>query len=59
MGKKYDAADDAELVTFVPIHNFTGYPDGKKTEFRAGIESIPVSKEFAQLMRDKGHVEGN
>jgi len=45
----------ADLVTFVPAEDFTGYPDGKKTAFKAGVESQPVPAEFAALMREKGH----
>lgn len=45
------------LVTFTPAETFTGYPDGKSPVlFKAGVESVPVTTEFAQLMRAKGHV---
>jgi hypothetical protein len=42
---------------FVPVEEFTGYPDGKTpVVFKPGVLSIPVTPEFAQLMRDKGLV---
>lgn len=45
----------AATETFVPAVTFDGYPDGRtKVTFRAGVESIPVPPEFAQLMRAKG-----
>jgi len=46
------------LETFVPAVDFIGfYPDDfTKVEFKAGVESIPVSPEFASLMREKGLV---
>lgn len=51
------AAESAALVTFTPAEDFTGYPDGKtKVQFKAGIESGPVTEDFALLMREKGHV---
>ncbi len=46
-------------VTFVPAVDFLGFPEGsgrRGVKFKAGQESIPVSREFAQLMRDKGLV---
>lgn len=46
-----------KLVAFTPASSFTAYPAGKKTEFTAGVESIPVPEDFAQLMRDKGRIE--
>ncbi len=56
MSKKPDKAD-APLVTFTPAETFTGYPDGKTAVlFKAGVESIPVTEDFAELMRAKGHV---
>lgn len=46
-----------KLVTFTPAETFTGYPDGKTAAlFKAGVESQPVTEDFAQLMRKKGHV---
>lgn len=47
------------MVTFVPAVDFLGFPEGsgrRGINFKAGQESIPVSPEFAQLMRDKGLV---
>lgn len=47
------------VVTFVPAVDFLGFPEGsgrRGVNFKAGQESIPVSTEFAQLMRDKGLV---
>lgn len=44
-------------VTFVPAEDFTGYPFGHRTEFKTGQRSIPVAESFADLMREKGHVE--
>lgn len=47
----------AASETFIPAVSFTGYPKGKTpVEFKAGVESIPVSPAYAQLMRDKGLV---
>jgi hypothetical protein len=57
MTRRVQKASDPDTETFIPAVTFDGYPDGvTKVTFRAGVESIPVSKEFAQLMRDKGHV---
>lgn len=43
--------------TFVPSVSFTGYPDGvSAVEFKAGVESPPVSPEYAELIRAKGFV---
>lgn len=54
---KAPVATEPTLVTFTPAEDFTGYPDGKtKVLFHAGVESIPVTEAFAQLMREKGHV---
>lgn len=47
-------------VTFVPAVDFLGFPEGsgrRGVNFKAGQESIPVSRAFAQLMRDKGLVD--
>lgn len=42
------------LETFVPSVDFTGYPDGvTPVEFKTGVESIPVSPEYAALIRSK------
>jgi hypothetical protein len=44
-------------TTFIPRVSFTGFPDGvTPVQFMAGVESIPVAPDFAQLMRDKGLV---
>lgn len=44
-----------ETVTFTPKVDFLGYPDGKTgVNFKAGVESTPVSPKFAELMRAKG-----
>lgn len=57
MTRKADARVAAATESFVPALSFTGYPDGKTpVQFTAGIESVPVPSDFAQLMRDKGHV---
>lgn len=40
--------------TFIPSVTFEGYPDGvHKIVFSAGVESIPVSPEYAALIRAK------
>ncbi len=47
------------MITFLPGRTFTGFPDGdhrKPVLFTAGVESIPVSEDYAQLMREKGLV---
>jgi hypothetical protein len=57
--RKLDESASAAPVTetFIPAVSFTGYPKGKTAvEFVAGVESIPVSPAYAQLMRDKGLV---
>lgn len=57
MTKRVPKAADQDAETFIPAVTFDGYPDGKtKVTFRAGVESIPVPAEYAQLMRDKGLV---
>lgn len=47
---------EEKLVTFKPAFGFVGYPFGTPVQFSEGIESIPVPEDYAQLMRDKGHV---
>ena len=44
------------LETFVPLRTFYGRPDdqGEEVTFQAGVESIPVSPEYAALIREKG-----
>lgn len=47
------------MTIFVPAVTFTGFPDGDHKHpvlFKAGVNSPPVTEEFAQLMRDKGLV---
>ena len=45
----------SDLVTFIPKVGFLGFPDGKTgVDFKAGVESIPVSSEYADLIRKKG-----
>lgn len=44
-----------EAVTFIPKVDFLGFPKGKTgVNFKAGVESIPVSPEYAALIRKKG-----
>lgn len=55
--KKPDDAKSAlpATETFVPSVSFYGYPDGEtEVFFEAGKESIPVSPEYAALIRAKG-----
>lgn len=55
MTAKKEPAKAPETVTFIPKVDFLGYPDGKTgINFKAGVESIPVSPEFAALIRAKG-----
>lgn len=57
MTRKRELSFPTPAETFVPAVSFTGYPDGKTpVQFIAGVESAPVSAEFAQLMREKGLV---
>jgi len=49
-------AKDTSRVTFVADTDFTGYPYGHKTAFKAGERSVPVAESFAELMREKGLV---
>ncbi len=51
-----DEATDGDMKTFFPTINFTGYPEDKKTEFFAGVESVPVSASYLELLRAKGFV---
>ncbi len=47
------------MKTFLPAKTFTGYPDGdhrRPVKFTMGVESEPVTDEYAQLMLDKGLV---
>ncbi|MUZ53025.1 hypothetical protein GOZ97_07405 [Agrobacterium vitis] len=51
------ASTAAPTETFVPAVSFLGYPDGStEVHFVAGVESAPVTAEFATLMRAKGLV---
>jgi len=43
-------------VRVVPLESFTGYPDGIRTRFEAGV-SIPVPPAYATILRDKDLVE--
>lgn len=59
--KPYEGNYTGALETFVPASSFTGYvepyevnPDG--IIFTAGVESIPVPKDFIELMREKNLV---
>lgn len=51
-----DETSTGETKTFFPTISFTGYPDGKKTEFFAGKESVPVPVSYLELLRTKGLV---
>ena len=53
---KKEPAKAPETATFVPAKDFLGYPFDDKTgvNFKAGVESIPVSPEYAELIRAKG-----
>lgn len=51
------ATKAADLQRFVPAMDFTGYPFGQPVAFRMGVESIPVSAEFVQLMHAKNKVQ--
>jgi hypothetical protein len=47
------------MKTFLPGRTFTGFPDGNHrnpVKFTAGVESVPVPEEYAQLMLEKGLV---
>lgn len=46
------------MKTFVPAGDFWGYPRGKKTLFKKGVETEPLPDDFVDLMEIKGHVEG-
>lgn len=44
------------MTTFIPAVTFTGFPDGDHKNpvlFIAGVESVEVSAEYADLMREK------
>ncbi len=52
---KKEPAPAPKLVTFTPKVDFLGYPNGKTgVNFKAGVESIPVTPEYAALIRKKG-----
>lgn len=44
------------MVKVIPVSDFTGYPDGVKTQFSAGAEAS-VSAEYAAILREKGLVK--
>lgn len=44
-----------ETETFVPAEDFTGYPNGKRTEFKKGVRTEPLPAAFVELCRRKGH----
>lgn len=44
------------MARVVPLATFTGYPSGKKVEFRADVE-VTVSADYADLLADKGLIE--
>ncbi len=55
MTARKEPAKVPDLVTFIPKVDFLGFPDGKtEVNFKAGVESIPVSPEYAELIRKKG-----
>lgn len=55
MAGKSNEQKEPALETFVPSDNFRGYPDGvTPVDFEAGVESIPVTAEYAALIRAKG-----
>ena len=43
------------METIIPLHTFTGYPDGIKREFAEGV-AAEVPADYAALLRDKGHI---
>ena len=43
-------------VTVIPHEDFTGYPRGNEMAFRKGVESEPIPFEYAELLREKGHI---
>lgn len=58
MTKKVEEQKAPEkLVVFTPAVPFTGYPFDAEVQFVAGTDSVPVTEDYAQLMRDKGLVE--
>lgn len=55
MTAKKEPPKAPDPVTFIPKRDFLGFPDGKTgINFKAGVESIPVSPEYAALIRSKG-----
>lgn len=40
----------------IPTADFTGYPDGKRTEFASGV-SIRVPADYADILTAKGLIE--
>lgn len=43
-------------VTVIPHEDFTGYPHGKEMLFHKGVESEPLPADYADLLREKGHI---
>lgn len=56
-GAKRKGTPAAEMVTFVPDHDFEGYPDGRTPVwFRAGVKSDPVPVAYLETLRAAGRV---
>ena len=45
-------------VNVIPCEDFTGYPNGKKVEFKTGVP-VEVPEKYAELLKQKGHLKGN
>ena len=43
-------------VTVIPHEDFTGYPRGTEMLFRKGVESELIPADYAELLREKGHI---
>lgn len=41
------------MRTVTPKESFTGYPNGKRTDFTAGVP-VPVPSEYADMLESKG-----
>jgi hypothetical protein len=59
--KSLEEGYSGELVTFIPAASFTGYVEPYDVNpagivFTKGVESIPVPKDFVDLMREKNLV---
>lgn len=46
----------ADDVSVIPHEDFTGYPHGKEVLFHKGVESEPLPADYAELLREKGHI---